>query len=497
MPGHPSATAARSYGLYVGGRWLPAQSGKSHDSIDPFAGQVWATVADAGGADVDAAVAAARAAFDDPAWRDMPARDRGKLLRKLGDILADNAEEIGRIESKDNGKLYKEMLAQARYFPEWFYYYSGAADKLHGQVIPSERPNFFIYTRHEPIGVVAAVTPWNSPLMLMIWKLAPALAAGCTVVVKPSEHTPVSTLEFAKLFDQAGFPPGVFNVVTGGPETGASLVAHPGVDKIAFTGSTATGQKIAKTAADTLSRVSLELGGKSPQIVFADADLDAAANGIMAGVFAATGQTCMAGSRLIVQRAVRDALVGRLVARAKTIKLGNPMDAETEMGPLATEPQFEKVKDMLARAARDGATFACGGKAADGRAGYFIEPTVVLDVKPDMEIGREEVFGPVAAVFTFDEEAQAIALANDTRYGLAAGVWTGSVQRAHRVAHSLRAGTVWINAYRIVAPNVPFGGFNASGIGRENGTEAIKQYTETKSVWVELTGATRDPFTLG
>ena len=496
MPDHPTLTT-RSYDLYVGGHWVPAQNGQTLDSVDPFCGKVWATVPDAKEADVDAAVSAARTAFDDPDWRDMSARDRGKLLRKLGDILVENAEEIGRVESKDNGKLYKEMLAQARYFPEWFYYYAGAADKLHGQVIPSERPNFFIYTRHEPIGVVAAVTPWNSPLMLMFWKLAPALAAGCTFVVKPSEHTPVSTLEFAKLFDHAGFPPGVFNVVTGGPETGAALVCHPGVDKIAFTGSTATGRKIVRATAENLSRVSLELGGKSPQIVFADADLDAAANGIMAGVFAATGQSCMAGSRLIIHRDVREALVERLVDRAETIKLGNPMDAETEMGPVATEPQFEKVKGMLERAASDGAVFACGGKALGELPGYFIEPTIVMDVTPDMEIGREEVFGPVVSVFAFNDEAEAVALANDTRYGLAAGIWTRSVQTAHRVAHSLRAGTVWINAYRIVAPNVPFGGFNASGIGRENGTEALKQYTETKAVWVELTGTTRDPFTLG
>ena len=496
MPDHPSPTA-RSYDLYVGGRWSPTRNRRILESIDPFTGRVWATVPSAEEGDIDAAVSAARAAFDNPAWRDMSARDRGKLLRKLGDILSENAEEIGRIESKDNGKLYKEMLAQANYFPEWFYYYAGASDKLQGQVIPSERPNFFIYTCYEPVGVVAAVTPWNSPLMLMIWKLAPALAAGCTFVVKPSEHTPVSTLEFAKLFDQAGFPPGVFNVVTGGPETGAALVRHPGVDKIAFTGSTATGKKIARAAADNLSRVSLELGGKSPQIVFPDADLDAAANGIMAGVFAATGQTCMAGSRLIVHRDVRDALIDRLVARAETIKLGNPMDPETEMGPLATEPQFEKVKGMLSQAARDGAIFACGGKAPDDRPGYFIEPTVVIDVTPEMEIGREEVFGPVVTVFTFEDEAQAVALANDTCYGLAAGVWTQSVQRGHRVAHRLRAGTVWINAYRIVAPNVPFGGFNASGLGRENGTEALKQFSETKAVWVELSGATRDPFTLG
>lgn len=486
-----------AYKLYVGGGWKQPQSGVMMDSINPYLGSAWARVPDANAEDVDSAVRAARTAFDSPEWRDMSARDRGKLLRRLGDLMAENAEHVATIESRDNGKLYKEMLAQANYFPEWFYYYAGMADKLQGSVIPSERPNFHIYTRYEPVGVVAAVTPWNSPLMLMIWKLAPALAAGCTFVVKPSEHTPVSTLEFARLFEQAGFPAGVFNVVSGGPDTGAALVAHPGVNKIAFTGSTATGRKIATMAADRLTRVTLELGGKSPQIVFRDADLEATANGVMAGVFAATGQTCMAGSRLIVHKDVRQALVDKLVARGRTIILGDPLDEATEMGPLATRPQFEKVSSMLARAASDGAQFACGGKAADGLEGFFIEPTVVLGAEPDMEIARDEVFGPVVCVFEFEEEEEAIALANDTQYGLAAGVWTQSGQTGTRVAHRLRAGTVWINAYRIVAPNVPFGGYGSSGIGRENGTEAIKQYTETKAVWVELTGATRDPFTLG
>lgn len=490
-------TAVQQYLMFVGGQWRGAASGAVLPSFNPYKDEEWAQVPSAGTDDVDAAVQAARKAFDSGPWSKLSARDRGKLLRKLGDLIAENAEHLARVESTDNGKLHREMLAQAKYLPEWFYYFAGAADKLQGDVIPSERPNFFIYTRHEPIGVVAAVTPWNSPVLLLGFKLAPALAAGCTIVVKPSEHTPVSTLELAKLIQQAGFPDGVFNVVTGGPDAGAQLVAHPGIDKVAFTGSTQTGIRIAKSAAENVTRVSLELGGKSPNIVFEDADLDAAANGVIAGVFGATGQTCMAGSRLIVHASVRDALVDRVVQRAKTIVMGDPMDPATEMGPMATKPQFDKVLGMLERAKAAGARFACGGGSNASLGGYFIEPTVVVDVDPSMEIVRDEIFGPVLSVLSFETEEEAVAIANHTRYGLAAGIWTRSGQRGHRMAHAVRAGTVWINAYRVVAPNVPFGGFKASGLGRENGIDAMKHYTEPKAIWVELTGATRDPFTVG
>lgn len=481
--------------MYVGGQWVPSASGACLESRNPYLDTVWASVPDASVQDVDEAVQAAREAFDQGPWGRSTARERAALLRRIGDILAANAERLAMIESTDNGKLLKEMLAQMRYMPEWFYYFAGAADKVEGRVLPSDRPNFLVFTRKEPIGVVAAIAPWNSPLLLLAWKVAPALAAGCTIVAKPSEHTPVSTLEFAKLLHEAGVPAGVFNVITGGPATGAALVAHKGVDKIAFTGSTATGMAISKVAADNLARVSLELGGKSAQIVFDDCDLQAAANGVISGIFAASGQTCMAGSRLLVQRPVHDRLVAMIVERARTIRLGDPMKVETDMGPMANQPQFDKVIRMIDAAVAEGATLAYGGASTE-LGGYFIRPTLLTGVRNDMHVAQEEIFGPVLAVIPFDTEEEAIALANDSRYGLAAAVWSLNVQRSHRVANRLRAGTVWINAYRIVAYNAPFGGFGHSGIGRENGMQAVDAYTETKTVWVEMSGATKDPFTI-
>jgi aldehyde dehydrogenase (NAD+) len=389
------------------------------------------------------------------------------------------------------------MIGQMQYLPEWYYYFSGLADKIEGRAIPSDRDNFFVYTRREPVGVVGAITPWNSPLLLMSWKLGPALAAGCTFVVKPSEHSPASTMAFAELVHEAGFPAGVFNVVCGlDRSVGASLAGHPGVDKIAFTGSNSTGAAVAAAAVANTNRVTLELGGKSAQVVFPDADLPAVSNGVIAGVFAATGQTCMAGSRLVVHESVQDELVRLIVERAEQIKLGDPNDPDTEMGPVANAPQYEKVLGYLKIAKDEGAVVSCGGEPAE-RGGLFIKPTVLTGVTKDSTVVREEVFGPVLSVYTFSDEDEAVELANDTRFGLAGAVWTKDIHRAHRVAAKLRAGSVWINAYRVVAPNVPFGGFGDSGIGRENGIEAVNEYTEVKSVWVELTGATRDPFKLG
>ena len=407
------STKITEYKLLIGGEWKAAVSGATLISDNPYKNETWANVADAGDDDVDAAVNAARDALNGE-WGAMSARDRGKLLRKLGDLIAEDAEHLATMESTDNGKLFREMHAQTQYIPEWFHYFAGAADKFGGEVIPSERPNFHIYTRHEPIGVVAAITPWNSPLILLAFKLAPALAAGCTFIVKPSEHTPVSTLEFARLFKKAGFPDGVFNVLTGGPKTGALLSAHPGINKMAFTGSDATGKKVLHSAAENFTRVSLELGGKSPNIVFDDADIEAATNGVIAGIFGATGQTCMAGSRLVVQRSIKDELLKRVAARAKTIIMGDPMAADTEMGPMATKPQFEKVIGILERAEAAGAKFVCGGKASPNHDGLFIEPTIVDNVTPDMEVVKDEIFGPVLSVVTFDTEEEAIEIANAT-----------------------------------------------------------------------------------
>ncbi|SDV48958.1 aldehyde dehydrogenase [Chitinasiproducens palmae] len=482
--------------LYIDGQFVSASDGATFDSLNPYTGEVWARAAAATDADVDAAVAAARRAFDDGPWGRSTPQQRAAVLRKLADLVAREAEHFARLESTDNGKLYREMVGQWRYLPEWFHYYAGLATSAVGAVLPSDKPNFVAHTRRDPVGVVAAITPWNSPGLLMIWKLAPALAAGCTFVVKPSEHTPVSTAAFAQLAHEAGLPAGVFNVVTGDGRVGERLVAHPDVDKVAFTGSDAVGRRIAQAASGHFARVSLELGGKSAQVVFDDAEPEHAANGVISGIFAATGQTCMAGSRLLVQRGIADAVVGAIVARARRIKLGDPSDPATEMGPAATRAQYDKILAMIADARAEGATVAFGGGPGEP-GGLFVAPTVLTGVRSDMRIVRDEVFGPVLCVQTFDDEAEAVRLANDTRYGLAAGIWTTDVRRANRVALRLRAGSIWINAYRTVGPFAPFGGFGHSGIGRENGPEGLAEFQETKTIWTELEGVRRDPFLLG
>src|SRR5918997_1290126 len=393
----PASGGVRDYKMLIGGEWVDSLSGNTFESINPYTGRAWATAPEAGEEDVDRAVKAARAAFDEGPWGTMTGTERARLMRRLADLLAENAQELASVESTDNGKLYREMGGQLGALAEWYYYFAGAADKIQGETIPSDKPTFFVYTRREPIGVVGAIVPWNSPLLLLTFKLAPALAAGCTVVVKPAEQTPASTLEFAKLFEAAGFPPGVFNVVTGfGEGAGRPLVSHPVVDKVAFTGSTETGKQVMKDAADNLAKVTLELGGKSPNIVFADADLEAANNGVVSGIFAATGQTCIAGSRLFVQQGAHEELGERLSEKAKDIKLGNPLDMETEMGPVAFKEQLDKVQDYIRIGQEEGANLVCGGKRPEEEGlkdGYFIEPTIFAEVNNRMQVARDEIFG--------------------------------------------------------------------------------------------------------
>ena len=414
-------------------------------------------------------------------------------MRRLGDLVAANAERLAALEVQDNGKLYTEMLSQMKYHPEWWYYYGGLADKLEGTMVPIDKPDMLAFTSHEPVGVVAAITAWNSPLLFVAFKCAPAIAAGCAVVVKPSEFASASTLEFMALTKEAGFPDGVFNVVTGfGQETGSALVAHPDVAKVTFTGSDATGKKIYAQAAAGMKRVSLELGGKSPNVVFADCDLDAAVSGAVSGVFAATGQTCIAGSRLLVQNSFRDEFVEKLRTVAATAKIGDPMLATTNIGPVTTLPQYNKVLDYIAIAKAEGARCVLGGKPATGEGilgGQFIEPTIFVDVNNTMRIAREEVFGPVVSVIGFDDEEEAIRIANDTIYGLAAGIWTKDIGRAIRMSKALKAGSVWVNTYRAISYLMPFGGMKHSGLGRENGINAVHEFLETKGIWISAANA--------
>jgi aldehyde dehydrogenase (NAD+) len=490
------STEVEVYPLLIDGKEIDAASGKTFGTANPYTGRTWAEAADRGPEDVDRAVAAARAAFDG-AWGALTGFERAELMHRLGRVVADNAELLGRLEVNDSGKLLREMVGQVKAMAGWYHYFAGIADKLEGRSIPTPNPDYLVYTTREPVGVVAAITPWNSPLMLLTWKLAPALAAGCTMVVKPSEHSPISTLVFASLLERAGFPPGVLNAVSSSrSDVGAALAGHPGVDAVAFTGATATGRSVAGAAAKNLNRATLELGGKSPQVVFADADLRAAANGIAAGVFAAGGQTCMAGSRLIVQQGVHDELVRLITELASALRLGDPEDAATEMGPLANQPQYEKVLRYLETSADEGVRIVCGGPD-DQLGGLFVRPTVLTGVHSHSTVVREEIFGPVLTVQAFTEEAEAIRMANDTPYGLAGAVWTNDLRRAHRVAGKIRAGNVWINDYRVVAPSVPFGGFGDSGIGRESGITAVDEYLETRAIWVELSGRSRDPLVMG
>jgi aldehyde dehydrogenase (NAD+) len=494
-----TASTAR-YRLYIDGAEADPASGAWFDTYDPYTGKPWTQIPQGNAEDVDRAVRAAHRSFSEGPWAQLTASQRGALLHRLGDLVAREAKRLAELEVRDNGKLIAEMQAQLNYLPQWYYYFGGLADKIQGAVIPLDKKGYFNFTRNEPLGVVAVITPWNSPLLLATWKLAPALAAGCTVVIKPSEFTSASTLEFARLFEEAGFPPGVVNVVTGfGQEVGVPLVEHPLVRKIAFTGSDATGRRISELAARNFKHVSLELGGKSPNIVFADANMEDAINGAISGIFAASGQTCIAGSRLLLEDSIHDAFLERLVALARTARMGNPMDPGTQVGPITTQPQYRKVLEYIDLARSEGARLVLGGNAAtrpECGTGWFVEPTVFAGVDNRMRIAREEVFGPVLSVIRFRSEEEAVEIANDSRFGLGAGVWTSDMGRAHRMAERIQAGIVWVNCYRAVSYMSPFGGYKDSGIGRENGMDAIRDYMQVKSVWISTGAAVANPFVL-
>jgi aldehyde dehydrogenase (NAD+) len=474
--------------LLINNQWLPASSGTTMEVVNPATEEVIASVASAGSADVDAAVAAARAALDGP-WGKMSARERGRLVSRLADRLMDKADDVARLETIHNGKPIGESRnIEIPAAAECFEYYAGWADKVMGETIPV-KGNHLTYTLREPIGVVAAIVPWNFPLLLAAWKVAPALACGNTVILKPASQTPLTAIALGEIAIEVGLPPGVLNVITGpGSSVGQALVEHAGIDKVAFTGDTSTGKAIMRSAAETLKTITLELGGKSPNIVLADADLDAALRGVAVGIFYGKGEVCAAGSRLLVDRTVKNEFIDKLAARTKKMVPGDPLDPKTRFGAVSSKKQLETVLRYIESGRTEGATLVAGGERADigtGK-GYFVQPTVFADVTPGMTISREEIFGPVLAAIEFADLDEAIARANDTPYGLAAGVWTRDIKKAHYVARKLQAGTVWVNTYNVYDTAAPFGGYKQSGFGREMGAHALQHYTQVKSVWVDL-----------
>ncbi len=473
--------------LFINNEWRPAASGKRFAVENPATEETIAEVAAGDPADVDNAVAAARTCFDSDGWRGQSARKRGRMLSKAGDLLEARLDEFARLETAHNGKTLFESKIELTMTVNTLRYYGGWADKITGDTLPVDGP-FFCYTLREPVGVVGAIVPWNFPLNIASWKFAPALAAGCTIILKPASETPLTALAMAEVMQEAGFPPGAFNVVSGGGSTaGAALVRHPDVDKISFTGSTEVGRQIMKMAADTNKRVTLELGGKSPNIIFADADIPAAVKGAQTGIFYGKGEVCAAGSRLLVEASVHDQVVEQLAAGAKKLTPGDPLDKNTRLGALVSKKQQETVLSYIKKGKDEGAALVAGGNAVrpNGK-GYYVEATVFDGVQPEMTIAREEIFGPVLAVLTFDSFEAGVQLANRSMYGLAAGIWTKDIQKAHRAARAIRAGTVWINSYNFYDSGAPFGGFKASGFGRDLGRDALDGYLETKTVWVAL-----------
>jgi len=486
--------------LFINGAFVAHRSGQYIDSFDPTTGKPWYQFAEAGAEDVGAAVEAARSAFANPAWRRMTQTDRGKLVRRLAELVLEHADELALIETRDNGKLLKEMRAQMRAMPDSYTYFAGMADKLLGDTIPVNKLDMLNFNLREPIGVVGMITPWNSPLMLLTGTLAPCLALGNTVVVKPSEHASASTLALAELIMEAGFPAGVVNVVTGtGAVAGDALTRHPGIAKLVFTGSTVTGRRIAANAAQNLIPCSMELGGKSPHVIFGDVDIEHAVNGVVSGVFAAAGQSCVAGSRCFVEASVYDRFVEALVERTRRVRVGLPTLEETDIGPLALSAQLAKVEGYVASGVRQGARIAVGGRrpqAAELAGGWYFEPTVMTDADNGMEFMQEELFGPVVGVMPFSSEDEMIRLANDTRYGLASGIWTRDINRALRFARNVEAGTVWINTYRASSFMSANGGFKESGYGRRGGFDAMEEFSRLKNVVIDYSGAMQDPFVI-
>jgi aldehyde dehydrogenase (NAD+) len=483
-----TTTAIDHKKLLINNEWRDASGGKTMDVVNPTTEEGIASVASATKDDVDAAVQAARAALNGP-WGKMSARERGRLVSRLADRLMERADEVARLETLHNGKpIFESRQIEIPAAAECLEYYAGWADKVMGETIPV-KGNYLTYTLREPLGVVAAIVPWNFPLLLAAWKVAPALATGNVVILKPASQTPLTAIALGEIAVEVGLPPGVLNVITGpGSSVGQAIVEHPGIDKIAFTGDTSTGKGIMRAAAETLKKITLELGGKSPNIVLPDADIDAALRGATTGIFYGKGEVCAAGSRLLVDRSIKDEFMGKLAARAKKMVAGDPLDPKTRYGALASKKQLETVARYVETAKKEGASLVAGGARADigtGK-GYFFQPTVFDGVTPEMTIAREEIFGPVLATIEFSDLDEAIARANDSQYGLAAAVWTRDVKKAHYVARKLQAGTVWINTYNVYDTAAPFGGYKASGFGREMSAHALEHYTQVKSVWVDL-----------
>ena len=492
-------TKLKQYQMFIDGQWVDSQDGNTFTSINPATGEAWAEVPEASEADVNRAVEAAHRAFTEGPWSSMTATARGKLMRRLAELLSEHSESLGRCETVDTGKLFKETRWQANYISDFFHYYAGLADKVCGETLPIDKPDMMTMTLREPLGVVAAVVPWNSQLFLVAVKIGPALAAGNTVVLKASEHASAPMLEFARVFEEVGFPPGVFNVITGhGEPCGRTLTSHPLVDRISFTGGPETARHVMRNAAENFAQVSLELGGKSPVMIFEDADLESAVNGVLLSIFSASGQSCVAGSRLLLHESIHDEVLARVTEKAAKIRIGDPLDDASQMGPLATQAQIDNIHATVTDATANGASLIYGGKTPQGQDnGWYIEPTIVDCPNQEIGIVQNELFGPVVSALTFHDEADALSQANNTRFGLAAGIFTRDVGRALRVSKAVRAGIVWVNTYRMVSPLAPFGGYKDSGYGRESGMEAIYDYTRPKTVWLNTSAEPiTDPFVM-